>query len=171
MKSPFRRCRPDILEYMVSRTPEALGHDPEVPNLQELPQFFQQVIFEMLDRCSSTCLALTCKAFYEIYSFFGQPPVRLNHIVVLKAKRRGKMETTYITLHYLLKDFMGPHWIWDSDHGIFRPKEKAGKAMSDDEFQEWLKFNRSRGKERGCGWRGMGGKVVVRDGIISKTFE
>ena len=66
---------------------------------------------------------------------------------------------------------MGPCWKWDADHGISRPEDKVGVAMSDKEFQEWMKLNRSRGRERGCGWRGMGEKDVVENGIISKMFE
>jgi hypothetical protein len=66
---------------------------------------------------------------------------------------------------------MGPHWKWDGDHGIFRPEDKVGMSMSDDELQEWMKFNRSRERDRGCGWRGMGGKVFVKNGRISKILE
>lgn len=154
-----------------------MEHTPKIPykpNIHEALDFYKKLeMMQELGPCSATCLGLTCKEFYRIYSTFGGAvvPVRLNHVVALKAQRRGMLEVTYITLHYLLKDFMVPNWIWDPDFGIFRPKEKAGTVMSDDEFQEWLEFNRSRGRERGRGWRGMGGKIVVRCGTIFKTFE
>jgi hypothetical protein len=43
--------------------------------------------------------------------------------------------------------------------------------MSDDELQKWLDFNRSRGRDSGCGWRGIGGMVVVKKGMISQIRE
>ena len=165
MKPDFSGCHPDILQYIAARSLET----PPAPRLQHLPHFPKQRIFSMLDLCSSTCLALTCKDFYSIYRLPSLHLVRLDHVTVLKTEKRpGQQEFTYITLHYLLRRFMEPYWKWDADHGIFRPKDKVGTAMLDDEFQEWVNLNRSKGRDRGCGWKGMGGKVVVRNGRNSE---